>query len=243
MARWCGLIAAGPFPQVISAMHAVEPELHKELVRNTVLCGGLACMQGLPERFEAEIRALVQPPTRAHAPCHLPAPPRALTLAGRLPRFGTCAHPHSRASTRALMSGGEQDGGPDDCKPGAPPRRVHRQCERAAPRRVARRLHLRLHGEPLRAMDVQGGVRGARRAAHRPEGHEPLLVTAIFGGGDFGVVCGRRDGVQCVRGRGRAGDWLCRERGAVREARERRGARCERPRERAEEEGERERSA
>ncbi len=42
---------------VLSSLHAVDPEMHKELVRNVVLSGGVSCMLGLPERFEEELRA------------------------------------------------------------------------------------------------------------------------------------------------------------------------------------------
>ena len=41
---------------VLSAIAAVEPELHKELLRNVLVTGGLACLPGLPERFEEELR-------------------------------------------------------------------------------------------------------------------------------------------------------------------------------------------
>jgi len=35
---------------------ALEPEQHKELLRNVVLTGGASCLAGLPERLEAALR-------------------------------------------------------------------------------------------------------------------------------------------------------------------------------------------
>ena len=40
----------------LGAIQAAEPETHKELLRHVVVTGGLACMPGLAERFEDELR-------------------------------------------------------------------------------------------------------------------------------------------------------------------------------------------
>lgn len=40
---------------VFASISSVEPELHKELLRNIVLIGGLACLTGLPERLADEL--------------------------------------------------------------------------------------------------------------------------------------------------------------------------------------------
>jgi len=41
---------------VLNAVAALEPEQHKELLRNVVLTGGASCLAGLPERLEAALR-------------------------------------------------------------------------------------------------------------------------------------------------------------------------------------------
>ena len=62
----------------MSALTSVEAELHKELLRNVILTGGVACLPGLPERFDEELRT-------AAAGCG----------ARRLPHSGVACLPHT----------------------------------------------------------------------------------------------------------------------------------------------------
>ena len=44
----------------MKSIGALDPELHKEQVRNIVVIGGLACLSGLPERLEQELMRAAQ---------------------------------------------------------------------------------------------------------------------------------------------------------------------------------------
>jgi len=41
---------------VLEAVKSAEPEQHKDLLRNIIMCGGASCLSGLPERLEAELK-------------------------------------------------------------------------------------------------------------------------------------------------------------------------------------------
>eukprot|EP00308_Calcidiscus_leptoporus_P012328 CAMPEP_0119355176 /NCGR_PEP_ID=MMETSP1334-20130426/4044_1 /TAXON_ID=127549 /ORGANISM="Calcidiscus leptoporus, Strain RCC1130" /LENGTH=411 /DNA_ID=CAMNT_0007368923 /DNA_START=13 /DNA_END=1248 /DNA_ORIENTATION=- len=45
---------------VLEAVKCAEPELHKDLLRNVVVCGDASCLLGLPERLEAELKFSAQ---------------------------------------------------------------------------------------------------------------------------------------------------------------------------------------
>jgi len=51
------LLCAQPLQGLaLGCLTLVDPESHKELLRNVVLTGGGACLSGLPERFDAELK-------------------------------------------------------------------------------------------------------------------------------------------------------------------------------------------
>jgi len=45
---------------VLSTLSGMDPDYHKELIRNVVLTGGGSCLSGLPERFENELRVMAR---------------------------------------------------------------------------------------------------------------------------------------------------------------------------------------